>query len=430
MEVPNKRNGPLPRLLIPAVLAAQLTVSFMTVSASALANSPPFIAPLDNQSISVGQQLRVRIVPGDPDGDVPGLRIVNYPTGALFSDNGDGTRSFAWVPTQSDIGLNEFIFEAFDATDVDLIGRRTLRVTVASANTGNDGNPGNNLPPEIESLTDQSVRLGGQFNFRVVPIDPEGVVPSLRVQPLPEGASFSDNQDGTRQFVWQPGLASPGSVELAFTTQDAQDPSLSSTRRITLRIQDANGNLLPGMVGSGDPSNRAPLFGSLPNQDVALGQQFEFIVRPIDLDGDVPGLAIDRLPAGASFTDNFDGSRTFRWRPLPINLGDTFVTFSAIDANEPQLRTRQSVRLRVFRDPNSLVNFAPRINGIRNPLIRIGDTLNQLVQPVDPDFTVPSLRVLNPPAGASFDDNGDGGRTCLVTTRRRTFARSCRSTRF
>lgn len=379
---------------------------------TAIANSPPSIAPLDDLTVQVGEQLRVRVVPSDADGGVPGLRLLNYPSGALFSDNGDGTRSFVWAPAEAFIGEHDFVFEAFDAADVTLISSQTLRVTVLDPT---DDQP-NNFPPEIESLNDQQITLGESFDFRVVPIDPEGTVPSLTVKPLPAGASLDDNRDGTRQFRWTPAANDTGMTELLFTTQDADDTKLSTSRKITLTVVDSTGRPLAGSSTVADPDNSAPFFTGLTDQDIALGDTFEFRVRPIDLDGNVPGLAVDRLPPNASFSDNLDGSRTFKWYPFPINVGDTFVTFVTIDALDTNVRTYQTVRLGVSVDPNNPVNFEPRINGIRNPLIRAGDTLNLKVQPVDPDFNVPALQILNPPLGSTFPDNGDGTRTLVWPT--------------
>ncbi|MFK7854052.1 MAG: endo-1,4-beta-xylanase [Granulosicoccus sp.] len=360
----------------------------------------------------MGEQLRVRVVPTDADGNVPGLSLLNYPDGAIFSDNGDGTRTFAWTPSETFVGEHEFVFEAFDATDVSLVSSRTLRVSVVDA----DGGENPNFPPEFESLNDQQIMLGDSFSFRVVPIDPEGVVPSLVVDRLPDGATFDDNGDGTRQFSWAPTAGDLGVTELIFTTLDADDSSLTTSQKITLTIVDDEGQPLPGADIAPDLENTAPILTGLSDSEVSLGESFELRVLPFDIDGDVPGLAVDRLPGNASFSDNFDGSRTFRWFPQPINVGDTFITFTAIDAQHPTVRTRQTVRLSVSVDPNNPVNFEPTINGIRNPLIRAGDTLNLKVQPVDPDFTVPALQVIHPPAGSSFPDNGDGTRTLVWPT--------------
>lgn len=403
-------------MVIPLLRPVALTlVTALLISSQVSANSPPTIEQLAEARILVGDQLRQRVIPRDEDGDVPGLRMENFPPGAMFSDNGDGTRTFVWTPGIEDVGTRELRFVAFDARDVNLSTTEAFRVVVLPA----EGRSGN-LAPELESLTDRSIVLGESFDFRVVPIDPEGVVPGVRLDRLPVGASFNDNRDGTRQFRWTP-EGGAQSETLTFTAFDSDDPSLKTSRTITLRVDDTRADLSPGRdldedrseadSGGVDTDNIRPVFVGLDDVTVALGQQFEFRVVPTDEDGDVPGLSVDRLPPGAAFDDNRDGTRTFRWRPFPINLGDTYVSFQAIDARDPSLRTSKTIRLTTFRDPDNPVNFEPTINGIQNPIIRVGDTLNQRVKPVDPDFTIPELVVLNPPDGADFVDNGDGTRT-------------------
>jgi len=152
----------------------------------------------------------------------------------------------------------------------------------------------------------------------------------------------------------------------------------------------------------------------LTNQVVALGQTIQFVVAPRDPDGDVPGMFADRLPNRSSFKDNFDGTRTLTWRPFPVDEGDYWITFTAVDARDDSIRTHQSIRITV--ENRGGFNFEPVINGINNPVIRAGDLLRQKVQPVDPDGEVPHLSVINPPEGATFADNGDGTRTLFWQT--------------
>jgi len=403
-------NLPLPTLS----LALAFSVVF---NSAAFANSTPTIEPMGDVNANVGEQIRLRVVPNDLDGDVPGLRLENYPSGALFSDNGDGTRTFVWTPQVEDIGSREIRFVAFDARDSNLSSSESLRLNVSDVATRDTGG---NLAPELESLVDRSINVGESFDFRVVPIDPEGVVPGVSVNRLPSGASFDDNGDGTRQFRWIPDSGAQ-TIDLIFTATDGVDSALTTSRSITLSVLDGATEPSPPLSdlerrdseesGGDAGSNTRPFFVDLNDVTVALGQQFEFRVVPKDENGDVPGLGVDRLPPGAAFDDNRDGTRTFRWRPFPINLGDTYVTFVAIDARDPTLRVSKTIRLNTFRDPDNPVNFPPTINGIQNPIVRAGDTLNQRVKPVDPDFTIPSLVVLDPPSGSEFVDNQDGTRT-------------------
>ncbi len=62
--------------------------------------------------------------------------------GQCSSDNGDGTRSFVWAPSEALVGEHEFVLEAFDAVDVTLFSSQTLRVNVLDSLS----NESNNFP--------------------------------------------------------------------------------------------------------------------------------------------------------------------------------------------------------------------------------------------------------------------------------------------
>ncbi|MBX2835429.1 MAG: endo-1,4-beta-xylanase [Gammaproteobacteria bacterium] len=365
------------------------------------ANSAPTIDPLSNEQVSVGEELRVRVVPRDADRQVPALIVENPPTNSAFPDNGDGTRTFTWRPENRDIGTRTVTFLATDALDQSLQERRNLVINVVGAGDNSNG-PSSSI--SLDPIPDQVIQVGGQFDFRVVPRDPGRGVPNLTVEGLPSGASFDDNRDGTRQFRWQPAGSDSFQHTIVFVATDGSNSNRQA--RISVRLRrDTN------VDDSGSSTdNNAPYFVGLYDPMVFLGNTLNIRIEAKDDDGDVPGLSIERLPEGATFRDNLDGTRTLSWVPYPIDLGETIVTFFAIDAKNPAIRTPASIRIQVARDPNNPVNFPPVINGIQNPLIRVGDRLTMKVQPVDPDFTVPTLEVLNPPPGSSFIDNGDGTR--------------------
>lgn len=389
-----------------------LSVGAFFFAAPIFANQAPFIDPLQDVTVTVGEQVSVRVVPTDPEGVVPGLRIIDIPAGAMFSDNGDGTRTFKWLPQQNQIGAHKVTFEAVDAIDPNLRNGRSMVISVSAVGFREEPETANR-PPEFESLINRTITVGGAFDFRVVPFDPEGLVPGLRLDNMPAGASFEDNRDGTRQFRWAPSAQQTGEHQLSFVAFEEADASINTTKTITLTVNAGE----PDRETDIETGNNSGLaFVDLTDQFVFLGQPLNLRVKAISADGTVPGLALDRMPVDSSFQDNGDGTRTFRWMPFPINLGDTFVDVIAIDSKDPTIRINKTIRIRVERDPNNPVNFSPVINGINNPTIRVGDTLNQIVFPKDPDFTVPNLQALNLPSDAQFVDNGDGSRDVVWTT--------------
>jgi len=279
--------------------------------------------------------------------------------------------------------------------------------------------------------------------LRVRASDVDGPVPGLIAHAMPAGASFDDNGDGSRSIRWTPEVWRSGNFEIVIVAADAVRNDLRVQKVIELNV--VQGSAPAASAGSNqnnqevvtevaqnplqvepmpattpqppqpiirdDSGNSAPYFEGLSNQMVVLGQTLEFVVAPKDPDGDVPGMFPDRLPPRSSFKDNFDGTRTLSWRPFPVDTGDFWITFTALDARDSSLRTSQSMKITV--EDHGLHNFEPVINGINNPVVRVGDTLRQKVQPVDPDGDVPLLSVLNPPPGSNFVDNRDGTRTLL-----------------
>ncbi|ASJ74899.1 glycoside hydrolase family 16 protein [Granulosicoccus antarcticus] len=258
-------------LKIRSSLLAPTAALLMTLApVMAHANARPVIAPLPDMDVQVGETVQVRVIPSDADGHVPALRLINPPSGSTFFDNRDGTRTFAWTPQTKDKGVVEITFEAADAKDSSLKTVRQLYISVVTSKE-------TNLAPSIKPLSDQTITLGSQFDFQVIPVDPEGHVPSLRATPMPEGARFDDNRDGTRQFQWTPQTA-PTTVEVTFKAIDADDRTLFNTQTVTLKVLNAP-DTTPGSTSDDNNStttdlsyNSPPPSYSSDEQEPALGQ--------------------------------------------------------------------------------------------------------------------------------------------------------------
>ena len=440
----------------------------------AFANQTPRFDQIANSTLSPGELFYFKVRAEDDDGPVPGLFMTGGPVGSEFVDNGDGTRVFRWTPRASQLGEHRLLVVAVDALDSSLRFSQEVFLTVSSSSTIDQAlspavtNPpehvfdnatadqstesqqqavDGNFPPRIELESTRFNLVGGEtFILRIKATDVDGAVPGLIAHAMPAGATFDDNGDGSRSIRWTPEVWQSGHFEIVVVAADAQRNSLRVQKVIELDVipgssvataaAESNQNIsplvtelaqnplpvaqtpvpvmpnsTPQVVSADGSGNRAPYFEGLTNQVVALGQTLEFVVAPKDPDGDVPGMFPDRLPARSSFKDNFDGTRTLSWRPFPVDTGDFWITFTALDSRDSSIRTSQSMKITV--EDRGGYNFEPVINGINNPVIRVGDTLQQKVQPVDPDGDVPRLSVLNPPSGSSFVDNRDGTRTLL-----------------
>jgi hypothetical protein len=78
------------------------------------AASAPVLRPVPAKTVRIGEVLSVRIHADDADGFPPALVVVNSPATAAFLDNGDGTRTFSWRPTETDVGRRVFTIVARD----------------------------------------------------------------------------------------------------------------------------------------------------------------------------------------------------------------------------------------------------------------------------------------------------------------------------
>ncbi len=76
---------------------------------------------------------------------------------------------------------------------------------------------------------------------------------------------------------------------------------------------------------------QAPVLQYIPDRTRAEGQQLSFIIEASDPDGTIPALSAAPLPAGASFTDNGNGTGIFDWTPSVGQAGRYPITFKASD---------------------------------------------------------------------------------------------------
>ncbi|MFK7893283.1 MAG: DUF5060 domain-containing protein [Granulosicoccus sp.] len=92
--------------------------------------NPPVLQPVSDVVASVGVELSIRIGAEDLDGVPPALTIVGMPDNSSFDDNRDGTRTFRWRPSESDLGRTIMTLVARDHSVPDLMDTRQLVIDV------------------------------------------------------------------------------------------------------------------------------------------------------------------------------------------------------------------------------------------------------------------------------------------------------------
>lgn len=153
-----------------------------------------------------------------------------------------------------------------------------------------------------------------------------------------------------------------------------------------------------------DQGNQAPFFEGLTDTTIFAGDTLNLLLKPVDIDGPLPGMFPGALPEGMYSEDNFDGTRSLRWSPLQPAVGYYDISVTAIDAVDPTLQTTETFRLTVVLpdDPSGIINLPPAIDLIEPHVARTGDTIIMEVKGTDPNGTVPVLTLLNPPENSTF----------------------------
>ncbi|MBW2031292.1 MAG: calcium-binding protein, partial [Deltaproteobacteria bacterium] len=100
-------------------------------------------------------------------------------------------------------------------------------------------------PPVLQFIPDQSIVENRQVSFIVQATDPDGTTPSLSATPLPAGALFTDQGDGTAVFDWTPSIGQAGIYHITFK---ASDGTLEDTQAVTITVNsadDTDGDSMP-----------------------------------------------------------------------------------------------------------------------------------------------------------------------------------------
>ncbi|MBU2625794.1 MAG: hypothetical protein KKG33_09565 [candidate division Zixibacteria bacterium] len=94
-----------------------------------------------------------------------------------------------------------------------------------------------NMPPIITEIGPQTVMEGENLNFTVIASDPDGQIPALIAQDVPENATFLDNEDGTGTFDFNPDIRQSGVYYVIFIASDGE---LADTLTVEVSVENAD----------------------------------------------------------------------------------------------------------------------------------------------------------------------------------------------
>ncbi|MDP8241096.1 MAG: Ig-like domain-containing protein [Candidatus Hatepunaea meridiana] len=300
----------------------------------------------------------------------------DIPVGQVdFTDNRDGSCSFAWDVTYDDAGQYTATFTLFDGHDN----------AVANVNiTVNDVNrPPNPIVPDPISVTE-----GTLIEFTVEANDPDNDDCDITYSSndLPDEANFNDNHDNTGSFSWETGFENAGNYLATFEVADGE---FVIEVNVQIEVTDVN---------------RPPIWDICPvevteNENVLI--QYTVIGHDPD-GGDVTIVTSDELPEDFEFTDLGNDSGEVTWQTDFNDVGEYIVTFTLSDGvNE------------VPRDCRYIINNANR-QPIWEEILDVQVEEGALVQfdmsgsdPDEENLTI-TYRSDDLPGSEQLTDNGGG----------------------
>ncbi len=165
-------------------------------------NRMPVLSMIGNRAVDEGQLLEFILTASDPDGNNLSYTMDNTPTGATFTDNGDGTATFSWTPGFDQAGNHtDLLFTVTDDGVPTQADSEEITVTVGNVNR----------PPVLSMIGDRTVTEGELLEIILTGSDPDGDNLNYSIENTPTGAMFNDNGDGTATFSWMPGFGQAGS---------------------------------------------------------------------------------------------------------------------------------------------------------------------------------------------------------------------------
>ncbi len=365
-------------------------------------NEPPSFLALEELPPAIpGELYNLSVIATDPDGVAPVITAETLPAGMRFNRVADGVAAIEWQVPASVTEAVTFDIVAIDVLDNNL--RATLTVTIpvilgettssdsptqqelpdseANANSTQTDNAdnadtidteaqnsqennqavesdnnanvvvdvsGTDLPPIIVGAQNKQLLVGQTLKQTIVPVDPEGIVASLRLDTDTGNILFSDNGNGSRELTWTPTESDIGTHELRFIATDSGITPHVVQQVMQIEVM-SSGEGVPDDQNSPPSVNFEPIFVPIDNLEVREGDQISFIVNAIDPNGNPPILHVNAPPEGAVFSDNGDGTRTFGWN-VPENAAENIqLEFVATDTDDLSVTVEQQVVIRVIR---------------------------------------------------------------------------------
>lgn len=309
-------------------------------------NTAPSFQNLPNPSVREGQPFTLTVTATDSDGTFPVVTVGQIPGGMRVQGLGNGRLKLDWNPPAGAVGAAQVELISIDAMDRSLVTRQVMTVDVVPNEQATDvvatnepHAPGGALvdnAPHFTNLPSPTVRAGEYLELVLTAVSSSAIAPSVTVGEIPAGMRISGPGNGQLLLTWRvPENADMRSI-VELIAIDAMDRSLRSIQELVITV--ASGPVPESSVPEGNPqtdtTSSAPEFRPVPVADVRIGEELSVRIQADDADGFPPALIVVNSPATATFLDNGDGTRTFRWRPTDSDVGRQVFTIVARDHSE------------------------------------------------------------------------------------------------
>ena len=363
----------------------QTTTTELMVVTTIDVNQPPTIEPLGPFAVEVTDTLEFIVVATDSANPDPLARLflsaLNMPPGATFSDNGDNTGTFFWVPQPGDEGVDTVTFIAVDEGSPALTGSRKVEITVVETN----------FPPVLDPIGPQTVTEGETLIVNISASDPDGPMLQLLAERVPANAEFVDNGDGTGVFTFTPNFLQSGLYTVTFK---AYDGIAIDKENVIIQVYDAG--------------NQAPVFDTIPTGlSVVEGDTLEAAIYASDPELAAVTLALvddGTVPPNLTFADSGNGAGGIFFTPDYTQSSETPYLIR-IAVSDGDLTDTATVDITVIdAGPQD-----PVLDPIADQTVTESQLLEFTVTSSDPDGDPPVLSTSTPlPGAATFTDFGDG----------------------
>ena len=347
-------------------------------------NQPPNLDPIPDATILERTTFELGITAMDPDTTKPALSPGVLPANAQFFDSGNGAGAFTFTPDETQYGDSSLDYPVwFYATDGEFIDSLVATFTVI----------GPNVPPVLDTILDYPTIEGGTLLFDISAADDNGTIPALSTGPLPDSAFFTDNADGTGDFIFTPNYTQAGEYTIMFY---AFDNVSYDSQAVLITVADGG--------------DQPPVFMPVDSPLVIFeGDLLELTIEASDPDGrDVTIAMLDTLK-NSTFNEL---SGLFSFSTDLTQGGSYQVRFRATDSisvDSVGLADTLTVYIEVTE-----VDYPPVLATIGGKYVREGNLLIFPVSGTDPEQGAAALSIFNDPIDSldqslyTFTDNGDG----------------------